>query len=193
MKNYILFILFSIILVSCNNDKIEVASFSTTFGNALHGAITFNFDPSHNLLILKRVGSKKIPPTPPQGSDYNLKEKDSLKKEQEQYYLNYAKPKTAVYKLTKEESRKFITLINSIPNKNRKDSYFDFPTGDGFGYNYQIIFSNGNIEDVEVEHINISSHAKIIAEMLNYAKKYEKDQNNIQVLKNFENWNHPKY
>lgn len=180
--------------MSCNNEKVEVASFSTTFGNALHGAITFNFDPSDNLLILKRVGSKKIPPPPPpQGSDYNLKEKDSLKKEQEQYYLNYAKPKTTVYKLTKEESRKLITLINSIPNGDRKDTYPNFPTGDGFGYNYQIIFSNGNIEDVEVEHINIFSNEKIIAEMLNYAKRYEKDQNNIQVLKNFENWNYPKY
>lgn len=193
MKNIIIFIVV-LMLSNCSQKRDEVISFSATFGNGLHGAITFNFDPDHNFLILKRVGSKKVvPPPPPPNSNYNSKEKDSLKKEEEQYYLNYAKPKTAVYKLTKVESHNLISLINSIPKEDRKDSYPDFSTGDGFGYNYQIIYSDGNSEDIEVEHINISSNEKVITEMLRYAKKYETNKNNIQVLKNFEEWNHPKY
>lgn len=194
MKKLVFLLLF-LILTACSEKKSELSFFSTTFGNGLHGAITFNFDPDNNFLTLKRVGSKKLvlPPPPPPNSNYNLMEKDSLKKEEEQYYFNYAKPKTTVYKLTKKESHNLISLINSIPKEDRKDSYPDFPTGDGFGYNYQIIYSDGNSEDIEVEHINIPSNEKVITEMLRYAKKYETNKNNIQVLKNFEDWNHPKY
>ncbi|MGE4347733.1 MAG: hypothetical protein AB7D46_10015 [Flavobacteriaceae bacterium] len=195
MKKIIFFIII-FILNGCSQKNDKIVSFSATFGNALHSAITLEFDNTYKLLILKRVGSKKIslPPPPPPSKNGNSKvKKDSMEMAKRQYYLDYAQPKTTIYKLTAEEADNLNTLINSIPVEDRKDFYPKYPMGDGFSYNFQIIHSDGNVDDVEVQHINISSHEKILSQMLNYAKKYEKDKNNIQVLKNFENWNHPKY
>ncbi|MDR6546670.1 hypothetical protein J2810_002776 [Chryseobacterium rhizosphaerae] len=195
MKRIILItILF--ILVGCSQKNNEIISFYITFGNALHGGITLDFDNSNKLLILKRIGSKKIsipPPPPPSELGYSKEQRDSIGKAEQQYYLDYAQPKTTAYKLTKEEANTLNTLINSIPKEDRKDFFPKYPMVDGFTYNFQIIYSDGKVEDAEIQHINIPSHEKIIYQMLIYAKKYEKDKNNIQVLKNFEDWNHPKY
>lgn len=184
-----------LLLVSCKENERNIVFFTASFGNALHGAISLNYDLDHNILILKRIGSKRVfPPPPPQKVyDYSLQEKDSIRIEEKQYYRNYAKPITTAYRLTDKEANNLDMLINSIPKEDRKDFYPKYPTGDGFAYEFQIIYSNGKIEDIEVQHTNIASHEKVIAEMLRDAKKYETNQNNIQVLKNFEDWNHPKY
>ncbi|OJV47918.1 MAG: hypothetical protein BGO40_04895 [Chryseobacterium sp. 39-10] len=195
MKN-IIFVIIILVFYSCSQKNDRVVSFSTTFGNALHGAINLDFDNTNKLLILKRVGSKKstpLPPPPSSKNGYSKAQKDSLEVAEKQYYLDYAQPKTVIYKLNNEEVENLNTLINSIPVNDRKDFYPEYPTGDGFSYNFQIIYSNGKVDDVEVQHINISSHEKVISKMLEYAKKYENDKNNIQVLRNFEDWNHPKY
>ncbi|ODM52734.1 hypothetical protein BAX95_07020 [Elizabethkingia meningoseptica] len=194
MRTFVLIITSFFILKSCCQNKKEVVLFSTTFGNSLHGSITLEFDNLSKFLILKRVGSKDVvvPPPPPAGN-YSKIQRDSISKVQKQYYIDYAQPKTMVYKLSKEESKALIELINIIPKEERGDFYPEYPMGDGFMYNFQIIYSDGNIEDVEIQHLNVSSHEKLIFQMLSYAKKYERDKNNIQVLKNFKNWNHPKY
>lgn len=195
MKKFTIIVIFFIIF-SCTQNSNKVAVFSTTFGNALHGGITLDFYDSNKLLILKRIGSKKVsipPPPPPSEHGYSKEQRDSIDMAEQQYYLDYAQPTTTAYKLTKEEANTLNTLINSIPKEDRKDFYPKYPTVDGFTYNFQIIYSDGKVEDAEVQHINVSSHEKIIHQMLIYAKKYEKDKNNIQVLKNFEDWNHPKY
>lgn len=195
MKKISIIIIFFIIF-SCIQNNNKVAVFSTTFGNALHGGITLDFDNSEGLLILKRVGSKRVlipPPPPPSEHGYSKEQRDSISKAEQQYYLDYAQPNTAAYKLTKEEANTLNNLINSIPKEERKDFYPQYPMVDGFTYNFQIIYSDGKVEDAEIQHINIPSHEKIIYQMLIYAKKYEKDKNNIQVLKNFEDWNYPKY
>jgi|GEM_PF-3496770 len=195
MKN-ILFVIIILALGGCSQKNNEIISFSATIGNALHGTITLEFDNTDKLLVLKRVGSKKIslaPPPPPSKNGYSQEQKDSIETAEKQYYLDYARPKTAVYKLTAEEAKNLNVLINDIPIKERKDFYPEYPIGDGFSYSFQIIHSDGKVDDVEVQHINISSHEKLISQMLFYAKKYEKDKNNIQVLQNFEDWNHPKY
>lgn len=194
MKKLTIITLFFII-ISCTN-KNEVVIFSTTFGNALHGGITLDYDSSNQLLILKRVGSKKIsipPPPPPSEIEYSKYQKDSIDKASQQYYLDYLQPKTSAYKLTEEEANTLNLLIDSIPKEDKKDVYPKYPIGDGFSYSFQIIYSDGKVEDVEVQHINIISHEKLINKMLSYAKKYENDKDNIQVLRNFEDWNHPKY
>lgn len=194
MKKITIIALFFIIF-SCSNNN-EVAIFSTTFGNALHGGITLDYDSSNQLLILKRIGSKKIsipPPPPPSEIGYSKYQKDSIDKATQQYYLDYLQPKTSAYKLTEEEANTLNLLINSIPKEDKKDVYPKYPMVDGFSYGFQIIYSDGKVEDVEVQHINIDSHEKVIHQMLTYAKKYEWDKDNIQVLRNFEDWNHPKY
>ncbi|CAA7388021.1 hypothetical protein [Chryseobacterium fistulae] len=190
------FIISLFILFSCSQKTQEVRIFSATFGNALHGGITLSFDKINSFLILKRVGSKKPllpPPPPPSENGYTLKQRDSINRVEKQYYLDYAQPKTAVYKLTTEEVEKLVKLIDSIPQEDRKDFIPEYPMYDGFSYNFQIIYSNGYVDDIEVEHLNIPSHEKVIYQMLFYAKKNELDENNILVLKNFENWSHPKY
>ncbi|MPS72940.1 MAG: hypothetical protein E2590_07260 [Chryseobacterium sp.] len=193
MKKIICFIIL-IFFISCAKKEKEVVMFTTTFGNALHSGISFTFDCKDRLLILKRLGLRKVSETPPpKENEYSVKQKDSLKKEEEKYLQNYAKPKTVAYKLTDEEAKKLIELINSIPKEDRKDSIPKYPMGDGFAYDFQIIYSNGEIDDIEVQHLNIISSEKVIYQMLAYAKKYEKDNHNILVLKNFEEWSHPKY
>ena len=197
MKNLFLFILAVIISNSCSQEKNKVVSFSTTFGNSLHGSITLQFDSENKFLILKRVGSKKIPTLPPPAASIAMKysevQRDSINKVEKQYYLDYAQPKTSVYRLTREETKTLNELIDAIPKEQRTDFYPEFPMGDGFAYDFQIIYTNGKVEDVEIQHLNVSSHEKLFLQMLTYAKKYEKDKDNIHVLDNFKDWNHPKY
>jgi hypothetical protein len=197
MKNLLLVILIFVALNSCSQEKNKVAFFSTTFGNSLHGSITLQLDSENKFLILKRVGSKNTPVLPPPSASIAMKysevQRDSINKVEKQYYLDYALPKTSVYKLTNEETKILNQLIDEIPKEQRTDFYPEFPMGDGFAYDFQIIYADGKVEDVEIQHLNVSSHEKLLLQMLTYAKKYEKDKDNIHVLDNFKDWNHPKY
>ncbi|MFP3599673.1 hypothetical protein, partial [Chryseobacterium sp. SIMBA_029] len=103
---------------------------------------------SNQLLILKRIGSKKIsipPPPPPSKTGYSKYQKDSIDKATQQYYLDYLQPKTSAYKLTQEEASTLNLLINSIPIEDKKDVYPKYPTVDGFSYDFQIIYSDGKV------------------------------------------------
>lgn len=196
LKKIILVIVMFLILINCSKENNKIIGFTTTFGNALHGGITMYLDVNSKFLILKRIGTKRValmPPPPPTKNLYTEKPKDSIENEEKQYYLDYAKPTTAIYKLTNEELTKLVELINLIPAKEKQDFIPKHPMNDGFSYNFQIIYSDGKIDDVEIEHVNFTSHEKVISLMLSYANKYEKNKNNIHVLKNFEDWNHPKY
>lgn len=181
-------------LCGCHKYNNEVILFSTTFGNSLHGSITLEFDSLNKFLILKRVGSKEISPLPPPPPGiYTQVQRDSINKAHQQYYLDYAQPKTKVYKLTNEESKTLSKLIRIIPKEEKADFYPKYPMVDGFMYSFQIIYSDGKVEDVEIQYISVPSHERLIFQMLTYAKKYERDINNIHVLRNFEDWNRPKY
>ncbi|MGS0748646.1 hypothetical protein [Halpernia sp. GG3] len=170
MKKLFLYSSIVLLLCGCKQKDNNIAFVSTTFGNALHGEITLDFDNAKNLLILKRVGSKYTSPFPPPPPNikYSPEQKDSIKKEEIKYYSDYFQPTTAVYKITNDEAKKLMTLINAIPEEERKDFLTKSTMRDGFAYNIQIVYDNGKVEDFEVRHQHILSHEKVIFDMFNY-------------------------
>ncbi|WP_187477885.1 hypothetical protein [Amniculibacterium sp. G2-70] len=191
MRKFIKIFVLLIIINGCTNSDNKLVSFTTRFGNAIIGVLNLEFYNDNNLLVIKRIGPKYNSPYPPPPKIHNEIHENNSDEINSPEVVNIEN--STAYKLNDKESEILIKLINAIPETELKDYYPKYPLGDGFGYNFQILYSNGIIKDIEVQHQNITSHEKLINQMLTYALKYEKNKDNLKVLNSFEDWNHPKY